>query len=894
MSPPSHAGLLGALTSAVSGRYRVERELGAGGMATVYLAHDVRHDREVAIKVLHPDLGAALGAERFLGEIRTTARLQHPHVLPLLDSGEADGLLFYVMPYVAGETLRARLERERQLPIPEAVRIAREVASALDHAHRHGVIHRDIKPENILLADGQALVADFGIALAVQQAGGRRMTQTGLSLGTPQYMSPEQAMGEKSIDARSDVYALGCVLYEMLAGEPPFTGASVQAIVARLIAEEPRPLAVQRRSIPGHVEAAALRALEKLPADRFATAAEFVAALDGTAATVTTRTGPSRPVARPARGAMLALAGLAAASAALAAWGWLRPVPAPEVVRYRIIVDSVPAVRNWAGELAISPDGAVIVRSGGPGGTLLVRRRDELGFSPLAGTEGASGPFFSPDGGRIGYYANGALVAIPVVGGPPTVIADSVPTPEPVSWGRDGYLYRTMLRDGATVIARSEARAGAPVERVTVVDTAAGELVHSHPELLPDGQTLLFELVYRDGRRAIAVAEVGTGRHALLLEGGARARHGGDGLLVYTTGDGKLWAVPFDAERRATSGTARQVADRIPSTVVGPVDFAVSASGTLVYSTEDAGARRELVWVTRTGAREPLDSTWTGEFSSPALSRDGAHVAVTLRDGDRVHVWIKPVAEGVPTKLTTQLRTHVEPAWSPDGRWVSYIASGGTANTGDVWRQRADGGPPERLAQNRRPMSEQVWTPDGALVVRTTTPTAGAGDILLLRPGLRPGRGDTATALVASPLPEYSPAVSPDGRWLAYVSSETGRFEVYVAPFDAPGTAKWAVSTNGGSAPRWSPRGDELFYLDTRSNLVAARVATAPSFAVQGTRVLFNASDFIHTSFSRRNYDVAADGQRFLMVQRADGAKRGQVVVVEHWLEEMRRTTRAP
>src|SRR5829696_8364835 len=272
---------LSQLNAALADRYAIERELGAGGMATVYLAHDRKHDRVVAIKVLHPDLGAALGSERFLSEIRTTARLQHPHILPLLDSGEADGLLYYVMPLVTGETLRARLEREKLLPIDDSLLIAREVADALSYAHSLRVIHRDIKPENILLQNGHALVADFGIALAVQQAGGARMTQTGLSLGTPQYMSPEQAMGERSIDARSDVYALGAVTYEMLTGEPPFTGATMQAIVARLISEEPRRLVVQRKSIPDHVEAAVLHALEKLPADRFASAADFAMALEG-------------------------------------------------------------------------------------------------------------------------------------------------------------------------------------------------------------------------------------------------------------------------------------------------------------------------------------------------------------------------------------------------------------------------------------------------------------------------------------------------------------------------------------------------------------------------------------------------------------------------------------
>jgi serine/threonine-protein kinase len=257
------------LTAALSDRYRVTRELGAGGMATVYLAHDLKHDRDVAIKVLHPDLGAALGAERFLAEIKVTAKLQHPHILPLLDSGAADGLLYYVMPYIAGETLRARLERARPLPVPEALRIVREVAGALESAHRQGVVHRDIKPENILLHEGSALVADFGIALAVQSASGARMTQTGLSLGTPQYMSPEQAMGERGLDARSDIYALGAVTYEMLAGDPPFTGSTVQAIVARVLSERPTALRLLRDTVPPGVEEAVATALAKLPADRF-------------------------------------------------------------------------------------------------------------------------------------------------------------------------------------------------------------------------------------------------------------------------------------------------------------------------------------------------------------------------------------------------------------------------------------------------------------------------------------------------------------------------------------------------------------------------------------------------------------------------------------------------
>ena len=317
------------LSTALADRYRVEREIGAGGMATVYLAHDLKHERDVAIKVLHPDLGAALGGERFLSEIRTTARLQHPHILPLLDSGDADGLLYYVMPLVTGETLRARLERERQLPIADALRIAREVADALQHAHGQGIIHRDIKPENILLQDGHALVADFGIALAVQSAGGARMTQTGLSLGTPQYMSPERAMGERTVDARSDIYALGAVTYEMLTGDAPFTGSSVQAIMARVLTEKPQSIRTVRDTVPPAVEAAVLRALAKLPADRFASTTEFVAALAADPPRPETDTASTRTVgADSRRGRQLWIAGALAvttvASLAVAGWALVR------------------------------------------------------------------------------------------------------------------------------------------------------------------------------------------------------------------------------------------------------------------------------------------------------------------------------------------------------------------------------------------------------------------------------------------------------------------------------------------------------------------------------------------------------------------------------------------
>src|SRR6059036_376158 len=267
------------LTAALAGRYAIERELGAGGMATVYLARDLKHDREVGLKVLRPELAAVLGAARFLQEIRISARLDHPHILTLIDSGESEGFVWYVLPYVRGESLRNKLTREQQLSIEETVRIATQVASALDYAHRHGVIHRDIKPENILLHEGEAVVADFGIALAVREAGGPRLTESGLSLGTPQYMSPEQATGGRELDARSDVYSLAAVVYEMLAGEPPHTGPTVQAVIAKLLTERPTRIRTVRDTVPEGIDAAVAKALSKVPADRFQGAEQFAAAL---------------------------------------------------------------------------------------------------------------------------------------------------------------------------------------------------------------------------------------------------------------------------------------------------------------------------------------------------------------------------------------------------------------------------------------------------------------------------------------------------------------------------------------------------------------------------------------------------------------------------------------
>ena len=387
------------LTAALDGRYRIERELGAGGMATVYLAEDLKHDRKVAVKVLKPELAAVLGAERFVVEIKTTAALQHPHILPLFDSGEAGGFLYYVMPFIDGETLRAKLDRETQLGVDEAIRLTTEVAGALHYAHEHGVIHRDIKPENILLQDGRSMVADFGIALAVSAAAGGRMTETGLSLGTPHYMSPEQATAEKEITARSDQYSLASVLYEMLTGNPPHTGASAQQIIMKIITEPAADVTALRKSVPPVVADAVARALEKLPADRFASTKEFAEALAGAAGAARThpgRTGrvDAAPVARRQRAINAGFAGVALAGVAVAAWALgQREVSGPEA-RVEFTYRPPESKSDWP-SIDISDDGQHIiqvVRDSNGVDHVALRSLGSSKMVIVPGTEGARDP----------------------------------------------------------------------------------------------------------------------------------------------------------------------------------------------------------------------------------------------------------------------------------------------------------------------------------------------------------------------------------------------------------------------------------------------------------------------------------------------------------------------
>jgi len=874
------------LVAALADRYRLEHELGAGGMATVYLAHDLRHDRSVAVKVLRPELAAVIGADRFLAEIKTTAALQHPHILPLFDSGLADGFLFYVMPLIEGESLRDRLKREHQLPVEDSIRLAKEIGSALDYAHRHGVIHRDIKPENILLHDGSALVADFGIALAVSQAGGNRMTETGLSLGTPGYMSPEQATGERGLDARSDVYSLGCLLYEMLAGEPPHTGPTVQAIIAAVVTKEPERLSARRRSVPANIDAAVHKSLSKLPADRFASADAFVRAISEPstgAATAAIGGYAAAPAAPRSNRRTLITAAALLLLVALAAVGWMRPRERTFMNRYALFLRANESVAATAlgGHVAISPDGKRIVYVGRGEGTtrLWMKNPDQVTPTVIQGTDGATSPFFSPDGRQLGFVKDGKTVRIlPLEGGSPLTLTDSA-NATAADWGSDGYVYFEV----DSGISRIRATGG---KSEVVYKFVAKDVGTEWPVVLPDSRGLIFRR-RREGQGPadfeIMAMSLPRGEAHVLLRG-VSARYAATGDLIVVTSDGKLLVVPFDIKKLELTGPPMALYEGLESNAFAAA-IALSETGTLIYPTASQASAREVVWVTRDGLVSPADPTWKmdGTINSLGLSPNGKSLVVELAKDGKPDIWVKQLPGGPFSRITFGDTAHFRPSWTADGAHVLYLGDRGDGS-GIAFTKRADGvGAAVRVAQSKIGFGQVIQSGDGKwIIARRVTGETGNGDILA------EPVGDTSfTPLVVSPAREVTPALSPDGKWLAYSSDESGTFEIYVRPFPDVATARWQVSNAGGSAPLWSHSGRELFFRNNKGDMIAAQITTSPSFTVVEQKTLFGLTPF---SFGGpvQAYAVAPDDKRFLMLRETVAGEAGLLIVSEHWFDELR------
>ncbi len=870
-------------------------------MATVYLAHDLRHDRRVALKILRPELAALIGGERFLHEIRTTANLQHPHILPLHDSGEAAGSVFYVMPFVEGPTLRERLRIEKQLPVDEAVRITREVASALDYAHRHGVVHRDIKPENILLHDGQALVADFGIALAVSRSdGGTRMTETGMSLGTPHYMAPEQAMGEREITARADVYALGCVLYECLAGEPPFTGPSAQAIIARVLTDQPRPLRAQRRTIPPHVEAAALTALEKLPADRFATAAALGEALANPAYHATTAAdAASGAAAAPAnarelrRWRALTFIFLGTTLATVAAWAALRTPSDGDAEGAPVIAvtlrDSVgynthPVVAR-TGAIAWPDRGGIHLLAPGAVVPMVVPQTQGMDartalFAPAMA--------FAPDGRTLAYVvrpptagptARFQIRAVPVAGGVPQVIsgdfrAHDFALIQTLRWGADGYLYiGASDRESRTAaLVRVPETGGAADTLLTLVNQiilssafmpgGSKLALGLSNELLADTRVVLLDLVTRDT--------------TLLLDGVRSPEWSPTGHLLSVRANGTLVALPMDRRSGAVLGPAVPVGDSVSGSSL-QANFSLSGSGTLVYVRGPTIGTRNvplalLDVVDGRVEQLPLPPT---DHPDGDLSPDGRRVVYTRHE----RIWIYDLDLGTHRELPLATQWHHNPIWSFDGRHLAFSGQTAEDPRADIWVIADSTGAVARRVASL-PSSNSYpseWLGDGTILF-VTAPTNL--DVYRIR---LDGAAESTPVLSADWI-ETWPRVSPDGRWLAYVSDEDGAEAVYVRQWPSlTGKVRVSEAIGSNSEPVWSPDGRSIYFFAAGDrDLMAADVdGRTESFRVTGIRVIHRGT----TGYTRAMHP---DGRRVFgfLLNLSDTSGTGTVprlIVVTNW-----------
>ena len=895
------------LNAALEGRYVIERELGEGGMATVYLSKDLKHNRSVALKVLKPELAAVVGAERFLAEIETTANLTHPHILPLHDSGEADGFLFYVMPHIEGETLRDRVDREKQLPVDEAVALASKVAGALQHAHEHGVIHRDIKPGNILLQDGEPVVSDFGIALALGVAGGTRLTETGLSVGTPFYMSPEQATGDQAVGASTDIYALGSVLYEMLVGDPPFAGSTAQAVLGKIIAGKSVSAREERPSVPANVDAAVRKALEKLPADRFASAQEFVRALGdehfrhgGVAgAGVTQASGQWNRLTAGFATATVALA-------ALAGWSILGPETSSQegirAVRFGIPVRQGTEVlpdgteprfdRTPVTALAFSPDGNLLVYAAsgdsvGSGRRMYTQRLDQERADLIEGAERSHLPFFSPSGEWIGFvgFSDGAppaLKRLSVADGTIETIAE-MPTPEApgITWGDDGTIVLSSFTSLYQVAAT-----GGEWEVLVEADSVSSER-YFQPHMLPGSETLLFHLArsYDPEQADIVALDLATKTQKMVLTNAMDPRYLQTGHLLFMR-QGTLMAVGFDLERIEVLGQPVIMVEDVMHSLygvntgleTGAAQVAVSAAGHLAYVRGGVTPERPVmpVRITSTGDTVRLDMD-PRDYIHFRVSPDGNRLAAVARHGQQQEIWVHDLARGTNQRLNTGGFTNWPMAWSPDGQWIAF-SSDRDGPLYNMYRFPADGsGEPEHLAASERAGLISSWSSQGVIA------WLEAGDIWVLPPD-----GDPAP-FFQSQFNERYPTFSPDGRWLAYASNQSGPSEIYVRPYPGPAPAT-PISSDGGVAPAWSLDGRRLYF---RQGRVLMAIDVAPGDPFGAGRAVPLIDPWTSSAIPVRSFDVFADGSFVTAVrEEPDGDPRddlpAELRVILNFLDEVR------
>jgi serine/threonine protein kinase/Tol biopolymer transport system component len=881
------------------GSYQVLSKIGEGGMGEVYRAKDTKLRRDVAVKVL--PRAFARDPERlarFEREAQILASLNHKNIAAIYGLEESNGVHFLVLELVEGETFAERIERHGPLPLEKALVLSQQVAEALEYAHKKAITHRDIKPANLKVTpDGEVKVLDFGLAKIFEgdQAGldlsklpalGPAPTLDGQIVGTPAYMSPEQVRGQQ-VDKQSDIWAFGCVLYALLTGKQAFRGETIPDTISKVLDGEPDRKALPP-STPSNVHSLLRRCLQKDANRRLHDIADArieieealttPAPAEPTAAAV----APPRPIWRhliPWTASTLVLA----AAAGFAVWAFKPPrVPVLSVSRLTIIL---PAGQRLAAldqpAIAISPDGKKIVyvaiQGAGPQ-QLFLRPLDIQASKPIAGTEGAVAPFFSPDGQWIGFFAGGKLKKVSVNGGPVATIANT-PVPGGGNWSSPGILALQGFRLGGLQQISQE---GGTLQPLTSLERT--ESTHAWPELLPGGNAVLFAgLATLAGwnNAQIAAQPIGGGKRKNLVAG-TQPRYVATGHLLYMQ-SGTLMAAPFEPQRLALTGAGVPAIEGVAqSLVTGAAQYSISSTGTLVYLAGGlVGSQTRMVWVTRNGEEQLLPAA-ARNYQFPRVAPDGRRVAVTISDQE-AQIWVYDVAKESLTRLTFEGTVNNVPTWSPDGRRIAFRSNRAGGPGSLFWQASDNSGGAERLTTTDYTHLPNSFSTDGQLLAfQENNPQTGR-DIWVLRLTDR-----KREPFLRTPFQETAPKFSLDGRWLAYSSDESGRAEVYVQPYPGPG-GRWQISTEGGQEPVWAPKGRELFYR-SGSKIIAVEVDTKSGFSPGTPRMLFEGA-YLPTPFVVPDYDVSPDGQRFLMLKPAETQTSAltQINVVLNWFEELKR-----
>ena len=881
------------------GSYEVDAQIGVGGMGEVYQAHDTKLGRDVAIKVL-PEAVAhdAERLARFQREAKMLASLNHPNIATIHGLEQSGNTHYLVMELVPGDTLQQRVKRDGPVPIEEALAIAKQIAEALEAAHEKSIIHRDLKPANVnVTPESKVKVLDFGLAKAFAGDGELDLsdaptltamsTEEGSILGTPAYMSPEQARG-KAVDKRTDIWAFGCVLYEILTGKRAFRGETVSDTIAAVLEREPDWRALSPAT-PAKIRDLLRRCLQKDSQHRLRDIGDARIEIEEASAApaIAVPTATAKGIRALGRRALIFSVGallIAVIVTGLAIFN-LKPAPTTppkSVSRFTITIPPGQqlAVPDTGPAVAISPDGthlAYVVRQGVTR-QLYLRSMDSLESRPIPDTVGASDLFFSPDGQWLGFFAGGKLKKVSVNGGAALILCD-VSDDFGASWGSLGTIIFENFAGGPL---QQVSDAGGTPQPLTRLEK--GEISHAWPEFLPDGKVVLFasEADNNNWTNAqIAVQSVGTGERRNLVQGGMYPRYAPSGHLVYAQG-GSLMAAPFDAQRLAVTGVAIPMVESVlQSTAYGYAQYSFSATGSLVYVSGGVpSAQSSLVWASRKGIEQPVTAPVHG-YVLPRLSPDGRRVAVGITEQER-QVWLYDLSRETLTRFTFQGNNNTTPSWTPDGKRIAFISNAdGPRNI--FWQLADSTGGLERLTTSEYVHIPGSWSPDGQLLAFVEVNSTTGADIWVLRMSDR-----KTQPFLRTPFNEQAPQFSPDGRWLAYASDESGRYEIYVQPY--PGTGgKWQISTEGGTEPLWNRNGRELFYR-SGNKMMAVEITMQPSFSAGTPKMLFE-GHYQLLSLSTPNYDVSPDGQRFLMLKPSEQAEAGptQINVVLNWFEELKR-----